>query len=985
MKKHIFKLKKLILLSVALVTLFCLAACGKNETPPLDSGTEAGTTAAQEQTNTPSGDNQSGDNSSGDNSSGDNSSGDNSSGDNPSGDTPPADDRPIVTELPLVSYYFVSNGDGTCSIGGIITNPQNNTEEIQLDIPEISPDGDTVTAINDLSFEPAPDDSGYATPFYGAGNVPRMLLEDDFKKICAVLESKVASGEITQFQYLKFKCYYTRHDLAEQKTQEAKDFLLEYYPITAIKPIYVLASDLRSNEIVYASDILSTYVDYDIFDCITDFNYMVETAKASELCTKDMLSKLLTPYANSNITFTGISIPKSVTKIRSSSCLYNRFSKVYISDLKAWCELDMSGNLCSAEDSHHLYLNGEEIINLSIPEGTKTIAAGVFHKCESIQTVSIPNTVNAVSNAAFLGCKSLESIVLPDSVTSIGTDAFGDCNLLIQEENGVYYVGNWVVGCDAAVENFVWRDSIAGIAHGAFMDCKDLTSITIPENMTCIGPNTFSGCTGLKEITIPDSVTSIGENAFQYCTTLTSITISNSVTSISDYAFYNCSSLTSITIPDGITSIGEFAFTGCSMLEAVSFGDDSKLTSIGERAFRSCMHLTSITIPKGVTSIGKGAFSSCYKLVEICNASSLPIAVGFSSEHGEIGRNALHVYTPASGTSKLHLTEDGYLFYSDTNKVYLLAYRGTNTALTLPENYNGSTYEIYPYAFHGCSDLTSITIPEGVTSIGEEAFRSCSSLTSITISNSVTSIGKRAFSNCTGLTSITIPNSVTSIGDSAFSYCTELTSITIPNSVTSIAGGMLAGCGNLTSITIPSNVTSIGNSAFSSCSSLTSITIPSNVTSIGNSAFADCEKLKTVTFGTDSKLTSIGNDAFSDCWNLKSITIPSNVTSIGDEAFSGCGNLESITIPKGITRIGRFLLYGCGNLTSITIPNTVTNIGYGAFYGCSGAKITFQGSVAEWNKIVYEFTQDDIDDWGGEYDDIRNYTVHCTDGTITKQ
>ena len=150
------------------------------------------------------------------------------------------------------------------------------------------------------------------------------------------------------------------------------------------------------------------------------------------------------------------------------------------------------------------------------------------------------------------------------------------------------------------------------------------------------------------------------------------------------------------------------------------------------------------------------------------------------------------------------------------------------------------------YAFRGCSSLTSVTIPNSVTSIGGYAFRGCSSLTSVTIPNSVTSIGWYAFSDCSSLTSVTIGNSVTSIGGYAFDYCRGLTSVEIPNSVTSIGEDAFHGCSGLTSVTIPNSVTSIGDYAFRGCSSLISVTIPNSVTSIGRSAFSDCYRLNTI-------------------------------------------------------------------------------------------------------------------------------------------
>ena len=145
------------------------------------------------------------------------------------------------------------------------------------------------------------------------------------------------------------------------------------------------------------------------------------------------------------------------------------------------------------------------------------------------------------------------------------------------------------------------------------------------------------------------------------------------------------------------------------------------------------------------------------------------------------------------------------------------------------------------------SYIKYVTLPDGLTSIGNSAFQYCSALTSITIGNSVTSIGDDAFYSCESLTSITIPNNVTSIGDEAFKYCYGLTSVTIGNSVTSIGSSAFSGCSKMTSITIPNSVTSIGDGAFSGCSGLTSVTLGKNLTSIGYGAFASCNKIQEVT------------------------------------------------------------------------------------------------------------------------------------------
>ena len=296
-----------------------------------------------------------------------------------------------------------------------------------------------------------------------------------------------------------------------------------------------------------------------------------------------------------------------------------------------------------------------------------------------------------------------------------------------------------------------------------------------------------------------------------------------------------------------------------------------------------------------------------------------------------IGTAFRSCYSLTSVTIPNSVTSIGYNAFSECYKLVSVSIGNSVTS-------------IGDYAFWYCSKLTSITIPNSVTSIGASAFSNCSKLTSITIPNSVTSIGSSAFSSCSGLTSVSIGNSVTSIGASAFMNCSGLTSVTIPNSVTSIGSYAFSYCSGLTSVTIGNSVTSIGASAFSSCSGLTSVTIPNSVTSIGASAFSQCSGLTSVTIG--NSVTSIGSNAFSSCSGLTAVTIGNSVTSIGSNAFSSCSGLTSVTIPNSVKNIGDYAFYSCSGLTSVTIPNSVTSIGDATFSGCSGlTSVTIPNSV----------------------------------------
>ena len=266
-----------------------------------------------------------------------------------------------------------------------------------------------------------------------------------------------------------------------------------------------------------------------------------------------------------------------------------------------------------------------------------------------------------------------------------------------------------------------------------------------------------------------------------------------------------------------------------------------------------------------------------------------------------------------------------YNINADGESVTVAYYGGGALKVQIPSNvdYGLNTYSVTSigntvFSYH---NLTSVTIPNSVTSIGDCAFQSCNKLTSVTIPNSVTSIGAGAFAVCPSLTSMIVAE-----GNSRYDSRDNCNAIIETESNT-----LIAGCMNTS---IPNSVTSIGGHAFKGCEGLTSVTIPNSVTSIGDSAFAYCNKLTSVTI--PNSVTSIGNSAFYGCNKLTSVTIPNSVTSIGDRAFAYCNSVTSVTIGNSVTSIGRYAFYNCEGLTSVTIPNRVTHIGGQAFEGCEG-------------------------------------------------
>ena len=238
--------------------------------------------------------------------------------------------------------------------------------------------------------------------------------------------------------------------------------------------------------------------------------------------------------------------------------------------------------------------------------------------------------------------------------------------------------------------------------------------------------------------------------------------------------------------------------------------------------------------------------------------------------------------------------ESDYIYTVSNGEATITKYIGPGGAITIPSLLGGyPTVVIGDNAFNACTFLTSVTIPDNITSIGQKAFKYCTALTSITIPNNVTTIGDNAFYSCSSLTSAVIGNNVTSIGYSAFYYCSALTSVTIGNSVITIGDNALEHCFALPSVTIPDSVTTIGDYAFWSCSALTSLAMGTNVTTIGDYAFHGCISLTSVTILDN--VTTIGNSAFASCSSLTSVVIGTRVKTIGDSAFASCSSLASIT------------------------------------------------------------------------------------------
>ena len=451
---------------------------------------------------------------------------------------------------------------------------------------------------------------------------------------------------------------------------------------------------------------------------------------------------------------------------------------------------------------------------------------GVIDIPDTVTSGGQPYTVTAIGVYAFNPSRTttnVSSVFIPATVTSIGRFAFRCCKFL-------------------ATVTFAEGSQLKSIGVSAFSGTTPahpiFTEIQIPGSVETIGTNAFHNCQDLESITLPASLKTIESSAFSYCRNLSEIRLPTSLTTIEIYVFDGCSSLETVFYDGSLaqwsqinTSNGFLGNSSPSLVtddytaQFISVKDDPTaypppktvtitkytgtestvilpstinswtVTKIGEDALKDNTTITSVTIPANVTEIGSNAFAGC------TNLTSVNYAGDWSNLTIQSGNPAVQ------DAANAPLFDFEFILNNTAVIVTNYKYNGAAADVTIPSRYQGKP----------------------VTTIGHAAFFN-SAVTSVTIPDSVTSISDEAFINCPKLTNISIPNSVTYIGFSAFSSCTSLKSITLPSSLSFISGALFLGCSQLTTIHIPVSVTSIGNNAFADCPSLMTVTYPGSKT-----------------------------------------------------------------------------------------------------------------------------------------------------------
>ncbi len=677
------------------------------------------------------------------------------------------------------------------------------------------------------------------------------------------------------------------------------------------------------------------------------------------------------------------------------------------------------------------FKNCTSLTSVSLPMSLLRIGESAFEGCNSLSYIYLPNRLAEIGKRAFCNT-GLTSLELPDGITSLGMDAFLGSTQLTTitsrnlnpptmsnqgvfdddiyaaamlyipafdespysgadwwklfthvegkssfkthydfEAGGIYYQ---ITGSNTV--DVTYKDTNYNSYSGNVTIPASVTHDGVTYNVTAIGSSAFKNCTALSSVSLPETITAILASAFYCCTGLTAINLPEALTIIDDGAFLDCSGLTSLTIPINVTTIGNIAFLNTTGLTSLTWNarecwtkggmvsDGITSLTIGDEvevvpdnlAYSS--QITTLALPPSVKYIGQYAFGYCYGLTSLTIPQNV-IDIGLYAFYQTTGLTSLTWNARECWTN-------GSMYTNNVN------------SLTI-----GNDVKILPQNFAQYSEITTLSIPESVTTIGANAFNRCTGLTSVVIPDNVTYIGYEAFCECDNLNELTMGKSVATIDAYGFWRCpiqkltwnarnvkidvsdeyydkyrfnetypyhssdypnvvdySSLTQLTIGDEVEAVPNYFAYGS-RLTSVQIPASVTAIGDYAFASCSSLSNAQLPAGLISIGNGAFQNCTAMSNIAL--PGSLTTIGAEAFTGCVGITNLSVPASVTSFGHHAFFDCSGLESIVVdaanPVYDSRENCNAMFKTANDSIVlvckntTLPASMTIIPDSAFYG----------------------------------------------------
>ena len=666
-----------------------------------------------------------------------------------------------------------------------------------------------------------------------------------------------------------------------------------------------------------------------------------------------------------------ITMPDSMMNVENNAfknCA--KLTGVYISDLAAWCRIsfynDFSNPLYYAGN---LYLNGDLVTSLRIPESVTSIGDRVFSGCSSITDLTIPSSVQNIAESAFASCTGLSQVEVPlDALKGMTKNIFGNCALTLIVSDDSQKILSAIA---PNVRKVVFLDGVTKIGDNYFSGCTSLETIDIAESVVRIGENVFDMCSSLdtvvtngckmyqgwclgfadasessiSSLTIPEGTRGIASGAFAEHYEIDEVVFPSTLKFIGAMAFKGCTGIADVLLPGSVVAVDRDAFNSCTYVQTLSL--PNTLSDIGNGAFANCTMLISLTCPEGVETIGDAAFSNCWRMMSAAIPSSVK-NVGDSAFAD--CRRLTGVTVPAGLKTIAELFPAAYDKIVSAEVVVGTSEGGNN----IPRMVSGM--------FMGCVALEDLTLPDGLGDVSQDAFVGCTSISIFNLPGTVTNIGARAFKNLSQLTSFSFPSALVSIGDEAFLGCTRISALSLPDGLENIGANAFNGCSTLTSIVMPEGLKKIGDYAFRNDNLLTQVNIPASVTSIGTAPFEGCgniwsvslpcnvEKMSEIFPSAYQRITSVTvvgvssenttprmvPQMFMGCAALEDLTLPEWLSEVSEDAFAGCVSIPDVNLPNAVTNIGARAFKNLSQLTEFEFPTSLVTIGNEAFSGCSG-------------------------------------------------
>ena len=750
---------------------------------------------------------------------------------------------------------------------------------------------------------------------------------------------------------------------------------------------------------------------------------------------------------------------------KHATVIQNEDAQRDVSSITIQKTVTASGVTCQVKAIADYALNNFWNINkIDIPEGVEIIGARAMSYMSNLARVILPSTIKRIGENAFYGNSNLEVVVssianpcelsdkvfkveLQNSQTNVWEVVSSPATLYIPvRTKSRYDEAGWTVQFTKVVEGELLEgfDGVLKYSYSTGSDeatviqddsYQELTEVTIPATAT-LGGKSYK-------------VTAVGTSAFRRCNNLTSVALPTGLVSIGKYSFQN-SGIKKIVFPNTLKSIGDGAFENCWQITAVTLPD--KLESVGPNAFSYMLNLQKVVLPSTLQSIGDRTFFRNQNLTSVESHISEPFDISesvFAGSSDWDDTNNVYIYSPSP--AKLYVP-------AGTKSKYVAA-KGWNMFAAIEEGEVKEGFDgVLKYSYSTGSDeatviqddsyqeLNEVTIPATatlggksykVTAVGNRAFRECYNLTSVTLPSGLVSIGNYSFYNA-GIKEITFPNTLKSIGEGAFEYCRQITAVTLPSKLESVGAYAFYSMSNLQKVVLPSTLQSIGDRAFFSNQNLISVEshitdpfdilesvfagtstwddtnyvyiyspssaklyVPADtkskyVAAKGWNMFAAIEEgeqkegfdgvLKysystggdeaiviqddsykelnevtipaTATLGGKSyKVTAVGNSAFRECYNLTSVTLPSGLVSIGNYSFRSAG-IKEIAFPNTLKSIGNGTFESCWQITEITLPVNLESVGSYAFgYMSSLQKVVLPSTLQSIGEGAFFFNQ----------------------------